>query len=1278
MRQAYPGLYNNPAMAAGSEGDRLTNLKRAIDAIEHKLVSAQPTAPSLAPQVYAPPHAQPYAQQGYGLAPASGSEISMMQEQLNRLSGQIANPQPPHTQTNMAADPMVAAAQIAQRQQMLNGNNAPTSQPPAAQPVPAPVAPPAAALPTQNAINNGMELIGQHLNGLKKELSSLKQQVSKPVSVQQSVSQKEIDRIAKAIADLQNEQKSDDAAFEMLSKEMAGMREGMRKDIAQAVRREISTSNGNQANEMSTRFDARLDALTKEIDQFSNKPVSELGERIEVLAKGLDEASLQTANTVTPRVDDLTNQVAGLRVTIDDLPQTLAISRLDDRFNELTVKLDGLSHGLAERTPEVQSVSADDINSIEGRLDEIARALVAVSNSNSTTPAMEIPEIDMSGVDRVEARMGELARAIDEISNQDSSNELQNIATRIDGLTERLGSFEKYAESGDLGGASAMFAAPDIGMVEEQLRALNARIEEAAAQSQTGQLEEQLRQLAVRVEEAANVNSTAAQMSNLEAQIGQIIRHMSKEEAAATVDFSPLEARLGQIEVQIAGTQNFSLEAAQQAAQHAVALMGDQSEPGQIINALSQDLKSLQMAAESGNVQNAQTVENVQQTLHQVVERLMSIEDSITNPPEQARQAPVMMEEQAPSFSAGFAASEVTGQADLAVATHDSEQLGVIHQAAVDAGFAAPSNEDNTPAQVDAPPLSPVDHIEKGLASASEDNALLEPGSAAPDISRMVEEATQQLNETKAGIVGADSIDEPIAPKIDISDSLKDRRPSDDLRPDAVAAARRALQATTAEMNSVKEEAKNSEAGGKSLAGKLGGMKSGFDLAKLRKPLVMGAAALLLAVVAFKGASMFTGKDVKPLATIETPAALNDTVKNETDDTNAITDSDHKIVRNVSEGMEPAAQNATDTATADTNEVPEAKIETVTEDPVDATAAKETITAKAEGADNATPSAEVAKVTTPKVEMVAPAAETQEPVSTEATPVTASIDVPDSAGSAALVAAAASGDTKALFQVGMRYSDGNGVKRNMTEAAKWFDVAAEKGFAPAQYSIGSLYEKGIGVERDITKASNWYEKAAVQGNARAMHNLAVIYAMGNPPAVKPNMDKAVGWFQKAAKLGIKDSQFNLGILYGQGMGVPQNLSDSYLWFALAAKTGDSDAAAKRDEVANAMDPSDLDHARKSVNNWSPDKLTEAVNRVAIPKEWQGKGAPEKNTSASNGLTNVKAAQTLLNKRGFNVGDPDGLMGPKTKRAIMEFQRSAGIPITGKVDTKLLKALNIQT
>ena len=55
---------------------------------------------------------------------------------------------------------------------------------------------------------------------------------------------------------------------------------------------------------------------------------------------------------------------------------------------------------------------------------------------------------------------------------------------------------------------------------------------------------------------------------------------------------------------------------------------------------------------------------------------------------------------------------------------------------------------------------------------------------------------------------------------------------------------------------------------------------------------------------------------------------------------------------------------------------------------------------------------------------------------------------------------------------------------------------------------------------------------------------------------KPDYKTAAQWFRKAAEHGIADSQYNLGILYARGIGVEQNLAESYKWFSLAAAQGD--------------------------------------------------------------------------------------------------------------------------
>ncbi|WP_367200093.1 lytic murein transglycosylase [Aquabacterium sp.] len=51
-----------------------------------------------------------------------------------------------------------------------------------------------------------------------------------------------------------------------------------------------------------------------------------------------------------------------------------------------------------------------------------------------------------------------------------------------------------------------------------------------------------------------------------------------------------------------------------------------------------------------------------------------------------------------------------------------------------------------------------------------------------------------------------------------------------------------------------------------------------------------------------------------------------------------------------------------------------------------------------------------------------------------------------------------------------------------------------------------------------------------------------------------------------------------------------------------------------------------------------------------------------------------ALQTALNQRGFDSGKPDGQMGPATRSALQQFQRSAGLPADGYPTPALLQLL----
>ena len=62
---------------------------------------------------------------------------------------------------------------------------------------------------------------------------------------------------------------------------------------------------------------------------------------------------------------------------------------------------------------------------------------------------------------------------------------------------------------------------------------------------------------------------------------------------------------------------------------------------------------------------------------------------------------------------------------------------------------------------------------------------------------------------------------------------------------------------------------------------------------------------------------------------------------------------------------------------------------------------------------------------------------------------------------------------------------GEGVQRHATQAALWFEKAANLGNVECQSIIGLLYFNGIGVQHNPAKARTWLTKAAGNGDKQS-------------------------------------------------------------------------------------------------------------------------------------------------------------------------------------------------
>jgi localization factor PodJL len=206
-------------------------------------------------------------------------------------------------------------------------------------------------------------------------------------------------------------------------------------------------------------------------------------------------------------------------------------------------------------------------------------------------------------------------------------------------------------------------------------------------------------------------------------------------------------------------------------------------------------------------------------------------------------------------------------------------------------------------------------------------------------------------------------------------------------------------------------------------------------------------------------------------------------------------------------------------------------------------------------------------------------------------------------GPLSLRLAAANGDSSAQFEIGARFAEGEGVKQNFVEAAKWYQYSADQGFAQAQYRLGTLYERGLGLKADRGQATVWYMRAAEQGNIKSMHNLAVLSA--NQTDRSPDYESAAHWFTEAAKRGLPDSQFNLAVLYENGLGVTRDMKQAFLWLSLAAQGGDAEAVRRRDILRGKLTAQEIAETQKMIDTWRPTPSDRTVNdALAAGELWK--------------------------------------------------------------------------
>jgi len=175
-----------------------------------------------------------------------------------------------------------------------------------------------------------------------------------------------------------------------------------------------------------------------------------------------------------------------------------------------------------------------------------------------------------------------------------------------------------------------------------------------------------------------------------------------------------------------------------------------------------------------------------------------------------------------------------------------------------------------------------------------------------------------------------------------------------------------------------------------------------------------------------------------------------------------------------------------------------------------------------------------------------------------------------------LVEKAQNGEAEAQFNLGVAFSEGNGVVKNSIEAVKWYQKSAAQGYAAAQYNLSWMYMNGVGVATNNAEAIRWLREAANGGLSKAQMALGGLLFIGEK--IPKNDKEAVKWLRMAVEQGAVEAGSILAVIYASNSDLQDNAANAGKVFHLAADQGGAEAQYRLGAKYSSGDGVPLDKA----------------------------------------------------------------------------------------------------
>lgn len=147
----------------------------------------------------------------------------------------------------------------------------------------------------------------------------------------------------------------------------------------------------------------------------------------------------------------------------------------------------------------------------------------------------------------------------------------------------------------------------------------------------------------------------------------------------------------------------------------------------------------------------------------------------------------------------------------------------------------------------------------------------------------------------------------------------------------------------------------------------------------------------------------------------------------------------------------------------------------------------------------------------------------------------------------------------AEYRIGKLYAAGLGCEQDYGDAARWFQLSADKGYKYAQYSLAGLFRRGQGVEQDDARALELYTASAQQDFPYAAYELGKMYRDGI--GCEKDAEASEQWYRQAFAgfLELEQQshddklQYRIGWMLLHGVGTGKDETAAREWFEQASK-----------------------------------------------------------------------------------------------------------------------------